>query len=163
MSQTPLSDSLELPGSGEAKRPFEARECQVHSRNKEHWKELVFISMGAVFLAAINASLLPAMIDGDGLSHSSRAVYDGFLQGMDPKHPLAAAVLRCVYLLLEAFGLRRYTILAIAAVSNLSAVGTFWLLARVIYPAYLRSFLLSLVCRPRRGPILRCFFSRSDG
>jgi hypothetical protein len=59
---------------------------------------------------AVTLMLEPVMVDGDGLGHSSRAIYESFLSGMDPKHPLAAAFFRCFYLPLEALGLRRSAI-----------------------------------------------------
>ncbi len=68
----------------------------------------VLFDIGASLgLIALLFALRPAMVDGDGLSHSSHAIYAGFLEGMDPKHPTLAAVFRCVYLPLEWLGLRR--------------------------------------------------------
>src|SRR5688500_18857000 len=81
-------------------------------------------------------ALRPLMVDGDGLGHATRAIYWGFLDGMYPQHVLAASLFRCVYLPLEGFGLRRYSIAAIATISNLSAVGVLLLLATSIYPRF---------------------------
>jgi hypothetical protein len=65
---------------------------------------------------------------------------------MDPRHPLAAAVLRAIYLLLRAAGLERVALTAFAGVSSLSAVGTFLLLACSIFPRFIRAWWISLLC-----------------
>jgi len=90
--------------------------------------------------------LRPLAIDGDGLTHSSRAIYEGFLAGMDAKHPLAAMVLRAIYLPLQAAGLKRVTLSAFVAVSSVSAVGTFLLLACSIFPRFIGTWSVSLLC-----------------
>ena len=74
------------------------------------------------------------MVDGDGLAHASRAIYQRFLSGMDPTLPLEAALLRCIYLPLDAAGLKHHTLSGFLTVSHLAAVGIFWLLAQRIYP-----------------------------
>jgi hypothetical protein len=74
------------------------------------------------------------MPDGDGLSHANRAIYDGFLEGSQPKHPLAAALLRSVYLLLSTVGMRAHTIGAFSMVSHVCGAGTLLLLSCSIYP-----------------------------
>jgi hypothetical protein len=85
-------------------------------------------------------------VDGDGATLSGRAIYRGFLAGMDPKHPLAAAVLRAVYLSLEEVGMKRAGLTAFTAVSVLCAVGTFLLLACSIFPRFIWSRPISLAC-----------------
>jgi hypothetical protein len=65
---------------------------------------------------------------------------------MDPRHPLAAAVLRAVYVLLQAAGLEHVTLKAFVGVSSLSAIGTFLLLARSIFPRFIRAWSVSLLC-----------------
>src|SRR5271157_4496580 len=92
----------------------------------------------SVVLSVLTLLLKPLMIDGDGLTHSTRAIYAGFLEGMDPKHPLAAALLRAIYLPLAAVGLRRFSLTAFVGVSVFSAVGTFLLLACSIFPRFIR-------------------------
>jgi hypothetical protein len=86
------------------------------------------------------------MVDGDGLAHASRAIYRGFLPGMAPKHALEAALLRCVYLPLDAAGLRTHTLAGFLTLSHLSAVGIFWLLAKRIFPVFLRDRLVQFWC-----------------
>jgi hypothetical protein len=86
------------------------------------------------------------MVDGDGLAHASRAIYQGFLSGMEPKHPLEAALLRCVYLPLDAAGFRDQTFSGFLAVSHLAAIGIFWLLARRVYPIFLQDRFVSYWC-----------------
>jgi len=100
----------------------------------------------AILLSVLTLLLKPIMIDGDGLSHSSRAIYAGFLAGMDPKHPLAAALLRAVYLPLAAVGLRRFSLTSFVGVSILSGVGTFLLLACSIFPRLIKSQAVSILC-----------------
>jgi hypothetical protein len=87
-----------------------------------------------------------SMEDGDGLTLASHAIYTGFLPGMTPRHALSAALLRSVYLPLEAAGLRDRAIGAFALVSHLSGAGVLWLLAVSIYPRFLRSVTLCFLC-----------------
>jgi hypothetical protein len=65
---------------------------------------------------------------------------------MDPKHPLAAALLRAIYLPLAAVGLKRFSLTAFVGVSILSAVGTFLLLACSIFPRFIRGWSVSVLC-----------------
>ncbi len=107
---------------------------------------IIVYAVLSVLLSILALLLKPIMIDGDGLSHSSRAIYAGFLAGMDPKHPLAAALLRAIYLPLAAVGLRRFSLTAFVGVSILSAVGTFLLLACSIFPRFIRVWSVSVLC-----------------
>jgi hypothetical protein len=100
----------------------------------------------SVSLFGLNLTLTPIMIDGDGLAHASRAMYEGFLSGMNPKHPLAAAVLRAIYLPIRALGLSRMALTAFVSISSLSAVGTLLLLACSLYPRFIRSRTVMLLC-----------------
>jgi hypothetical protein len=86
------------------------------------------------------------MIDGDAAYHSSRAMYEGFLSGMDPKHPLAAAVLRVLYLPLRAAGWERASLTAFTALSAACGAGTFFLLAYSIFPRFIKARSMSLLC-----------------
>jgi hypothetical protein len=100
----------------------------------------------SLFLVVQTLLLTPMMVDGDGLTHSSRAIYQGFLSGMHPKHPLAAALLRTIYLPLQAAGLKRLTLTAFVGVCSLCAVGTFLLLACSIFPRFIKAQSVSLLC-----------------
>jgi hypothetical protein len=100
----------------------------------------------SLFLVVQTLLLKPIMVDGDGLSHSSRAIYQGFLSGMDPNHPLAAALLRAIYIPLRAAGLERLTLTTFVGVSSLCAVGTFLLLACSIFPRFIKARSVSLLC-----------------
>lgn len=100
----------------------------------------------SIVLFVFMSSLQPLMPDGDGLSHASRAIYSGFREGMIPQHLIAAAALRCVYLPVQALGLDRYVIWALAASSHLATIGTFVLLAGVIYPRFLADRAVSFWC-----------------
>lgn len=102
------------------------------------------LAVSAALLLAL-FELSPLMADGDGSAHATRAIYSGFLEGMLPQHPLGAALFRCVYLPLEGAGLRAYSIAAIAAVSHLSAVGVFLLLALSIYPRFVADRRVSML------------------
>ena len=122
-------------GDGNDRR-IRSREDQgrpLFSRSRSSFSSLLF-------------ALRPLMVDGDGLAHATRAIYSGFLEGMLPQHALAASLFRCVYLPLEWIGLRRYSIVAIAAISHLSAVGVFLLLAMSIYPRFIADRRVSLLC-----------------
>ena len=100
----------------------------------------------SVSLLILTLSLKPMMIDGDGLSLSSRAIYEGFLSGMDPRHSLAAAVLRTIYLPLQAVGLERMALYAFIGVSSLCGAGTFLLLASSIFPRFIKAASVSVLC-----------------
>jgi hypothetical protein len=105
-------------------------------------KSFILLTVSAAFF--VSALLLePIMVDGDGLTHASRAIYDGFLMGMEPNHPLAPAFLRCVFLPLEAVGMRRYALRAFDIVDHLCGVAIFLLLACSIFPRFIKT---STVC-----------------
>jgi hypothetical protein len=72
-------------------------------------------------------------------------MYEDFVSGMDPKHPIAAAMLRAIYLPLQAAGLKAATLTAFAVVSGLCTVGSFLLLACSIYPQFIKSWSVSLL------------------
>lgn len=88
--------------------------------------------------------LQPVMPDGDGLAHALRAIYSTYLDGIDIKHPLYAALLRAVYQLSVAGGLRTHTITLLSLSSHLAAVGIFLLLARSLYPLVMNKTIASL-------------------
>ena len=92
----------------------------------------------AVALFAFLAVLRPLAPDGDGIDHAERAVNNGFLKAMTPKHLLYSPVLRGVYLAVEAVGLRRYTIEAFTFTSNLAGALLYLLLARAVFSSLVR-------------------------
>jgi hypothetical protein len=100
----------------------------------------------ALLLCGTLAALRPAVPDGDGWDHTSRAVESGFLEGMMPKHLIYAAVLRGVFLAIGAIGLRRYTLEAFTFVSNLAGAFIYLLLARLVFPKFLRDPVLTRLC-----------------
>jgi hypothetical protein len=83
--------------------------------------------------------LSPPVVEGDSAFHSARAVYAGFLTGMEPRHPLATIPLRAIYVTLLAVGLGQFSLKAFVVVSSLGMAGTFLLLARSIYPRFIKS------------------------
>src|SRR5688572_30665010 len=85
------------------------------------------------------------MPDGDGLGHASRALHLGFLEGMDPKHPLYAPFLRCLYKVLAVFSFQKHAIEAFQFASHLAGVGTFLVLARGTYPLFISKHLIASV------------------
>ena len=107
------------------------------------WHIDVFLSVLLFYYLAL---LQPCMPDGDGLSHAARAIYQGFLEGMYPKHLIYAMVLRIVYLVVETFGLRKYTIEALSLTSGLAAIGIFLLLVRIIFAAFIKNRLVLYAC-----------------
>lgn len=115
-------------------------------RNPEQGTHVFTCVFLSILLFALTMSLRPLAVDGDGAYHSTRAMYKSFLAGVDPKHPLAAALLRAVYLPLQAAGLKRASLVGFTAVSALCAVGTFLLLERIIFPRFIRAWPVSLLC-----------------
>lgn len=109
-------------------------------------RRIVFdVALGVgIFLALL--ALQPRLPDGDGLSHAAHAIFQSFHDGMRPKHPLYAAVMRCVYLAVDGVGLRPYTLVALAALSHLAAVGSFFLLLRGLLPPFLGRGVLNYAC-----------------
>jgi hypothetical protein len=97
----------------------------------------------ALFVFISLAALQPRMPDGDGLAHASRAIYEGFLEGMEAKHLTYAAVLHSVYVPLRVLNLHSYAISALSMTSHLAAVGIFLLLARTIYPLFIKDHLIA--------------------
>lgn len=106
---------------------------------------IIFYLSLSVILLVLALSLKPLMIDGDGAYHSARAMYEGSLSGMDPKHPLAAAVLRAIYLPLRAAGWERASLTAFTAFSAACGAGTFFLLAYSIFPRFIGVRSISLL------------------
>ena len=106
---------------------------------------LFSILAASLSIFAVTLMLEPVMVDGDGLGHSSRAIYESFLSGMDPRHPLAAAFFRCFYLPLEALGLRRSAIQAFSLVDHACGVGIFLFLACSVFPRFIRSWQICLL------------------
>jgi hypothetical protein len=99
-----------------------------------------------LILGALALGLSPAMIDGDGLTHSERAISQGFLEGMEPKHPLAAMALRAIYLPLSIAGGGHLTLRAFTAFSAACGAMTFALLRWRIFPRFIKSPAVSLLC-----------------
>jgi len=108
---------------------------QSGSATKARWVAPLVLS---ALVFALTMSLAPIMVDGDGAFHSGRAIYLSFRKGMDLKHPLAAPVLRAIFLPLQALGLRRFTLTAFVGVSSLCTVGTFLLLACSVFPRFIK-------------------------
>jgi hypothetical protein len=107
-------------------------------RLAERHSELVRFVLATATLSLILPRLRPALVDGDGLYHASRAIYQGYLGGIDPKHPLAAMLLRVVAVPIGRLAPKSWMIPALSWVSHLSAIGVFLVLGLVIYPMYIR-------------------------
>jgi hypothetical protein len=113
----------------------------------EHIGRWNLISMWllTMFLVVFAFMLSPLMVSGDGANYSARALYAGFLTGIEPRHPLATIPLRTIYVVLRAVQLDHYSLKAFVAVSSLSTAGTFLLLAWSVYPRFIRSRIICLI------------------
>jgi hypothetical protein len=99
----------------------------------------------AAVLLLLLIALRPALPDGDAQSYADSAIYFRSEEAFRPSHLLYVPLLRLIYVSLLGLGWQAYAVEAFTALSNVSAVGVFILLARVIYPAYLPGPLLPRV------------------
>ncbi|MCS7044940.1 MAG: hypothetical protein NZO58_01160 [Gemmataceae bacterium] len=97
----------------------------------------VDVALAAAVLAVLVA-VRPCAPDGDGMYHAGRAIERSFRDGMVAKHPLYAAVLRALYLVLDAVGLRSWVLDAFAIVSCSCGAALYLLLARGLFAPLLR-------------------------
>lgn len=92
----------------------------------------------AAGLLLLLIALRPALPDGDAHAYADSAIHFRAEEAFRPSHLLFVPLLRLIYLALLGLGGQAYTVEVFTAVSNLSGVGVFLLLSRVIYPAFLR-------------------------
>jgi hypothetical protein len=100
----------------------------------------------AGLLLIVLAGLRPAMPDGDGLSYAAEALKPALLDGAEPKHLLYAPILRIILRGLDAAGGHDFALAAFTAFSNLCGALLYLVLARGLYPPFLRSRDLSRLC-----------------
>lgn len=111
----------------------------------ESWRWDVVLG-SLIFIALM--LLRPFIPDGDGLYYASLAISNGLFDpnGMVPRHPMYVAMLKAVYSSLDAIGFGKYAIATLSVTSHLAAVGIFLLLARVVFPLFIRNRVVVYSC-----------------